>query len=457
MNKNLLNLACCLFPFYGMAQQAEQPNLIIINCDDMGYGDLSCFGNPTIKTPNLDRMAIEGQKWTSFYVSSSVSSPSRAGLLTGRLGVRTGMYGDQRGVLFPDSPGGLPAKETTIAELLQQAGYQTACIGKWHVGHKEEYLPLQHGFDYFYGSPFSNDMSRREQVKHGNLNYPHEYIIYKQKQIVDREPDQTNLTKRFTTEAIDYINQHHHKPFFLYLAHPMPHFPVYASDAFQGTSERGKYGDTIEELDWSVGEILTTLRRNGIDQNTYVIFTSDNGPWLPYKLEAGTAGPLRDGKNSHYEGGFRVPCIIWGKGIDPGTVTQMGSTLDIIPTFCELIGVSLPTDRVYDGVSLLPVLTDHTVKSPRETFFFYRGSLLYAVRKGKYKLHFMDRGAYKSKQVTVYEKPILYDLGADPEERFDVADSHPEIVNELKELAKSHKDSFTPASSIFDLKPVKKH
>ena len=452
MYKNLLAIASCLLPVCGIAQQAEKPNLIIIYCDDMGYGDLSCFGNPTIKTPNLDRMALEGQKWTSFYVSASVSSPSRAGLLTGRMGVRTGMYGNQRGVLFPNSPGGLPSEETTIAEMLQSAGYQTACIGKWHVGHKDEYLPLNHGFEYFFGSPFSNDMSRKEQVKCGNMNYPHEYIIYKQDKIVYREPDQTDLTKLFTTEAVNYINKHHQNPFFLYLAHPMPHFPVYASQAFQGKSERGKYGDTIEELDWSVGEILSTLKRNGIDQNTYVVFTSDNGPWLPYKQEAGTAGPLRDGKNSHYEGGFRVPCIVWGNGIDPGTITSMGSTLDIIPTFCDLLGLPLPSDRVYDGVSLLPVLTDHTAKSPRQTFFFYRGSLLYAVRKGNYKLHFMDRESYGSKHVTVYEKPVLYDLGSDPEERFNIADKFPEMVNELKELAKEHQNSFTPAKPIFDLK-----
>ena len=219
----------------GIASTPTKPNIIIINCDDMGYGDLSCLGSPTTKTPNLDKMALEGQKWSSFYVSASVSSPSRAGLLTGRLGVRTGMYGDKKGVLFPDSPGGMPAEEQTIPELLKRAGYTTACIGKWHLGHLPQYMPLQHGFDYFYGMPFSNDMSRKEQMKLGNKNYPYELVVYEQEKEVEREPDQTLLTKRLTEVATQYIRSHQKHPFFLYLAHPMPHFPVYASSRFQGT------------------------------------------------------------------------------------------------------------------------------------------------------------------------------------------------------------------------------
>lgn len=378
----------------GAASTATKPNIIIINCDDMGYGDLSCFGSPTTKTPNLDRMALEGQKWSSFYVSASVSSPSRAGLLTGRLGVRTGMYGDKKGVLFPDSPGGFPAKELTITELLKQAGYETACIGKWHLGHLSEYMPLQHGFDYFYGVPFSNDMSRKEQIKLGNKNYPYELVVYEQDKEIEREPDQTQLTKRLTEVATKYIRSHQKSPFFLYLAHPMPHFPVYASTRFQGVSDRGKYGDTIEELDWSVGEILQTLRQLGLDKNTWVVFTSDNGPWLSYKQAGGSAGPLRDGKNSHCEGGFRVPCIMWGGMVKPGHITQMGSSLDLLPTCCEMVGVNLPAGIQLDGVSLLNVLQDNLADSKREEFFFYRGSLLYAVRKGKYKLHYMNKSYY---------------------------------------------------------------
>ena len=432
------------------ASTEKQPNIIVINCDDMGYGDLSCFGNPTIKTPHLDRMAVEGQKWSSFYVSSSVSSPSRAGLLTGRLGVRTGMYGNERGVLFPDSPEGLPAEEITIPELLKNAGYHTACIGKWHLGHLPGYRPLDHGFDYFYGMLFSNDMSRKEQVKLGNVNYPYELVVYEQEREIEREPDQTLLIKRLTDTALRYIDTHQENPFFLYLAHPMPHFPVYASEPFQGESDGGNYGDTIEEIDWSVGCILDKLKELGLDKHTLVIFTSDNGPWLPYKDQAGSAGPLRDGKNSHYEGGFRVPCIMWGNMISPGHVTQMGSTLDLLPTCCELAGVDLPSGVVYDGKSLVGVLGNSKEQSPRDEFYFYRGSLLYAARKGKYKLHYMDKSAYGKDKRVLYDTPKLYDLSTDPEEQYDVANVHPEVVAEINRMVEKHRSSFSVAESIFD-------
>ena len=445
-------LISALFAAASSVQAAEtaRPNFIVIYCDDMGYGDLSCFGNPTIRTPHLDRMALEGQKWSSFYVSSSVSSPSRAGLLTGRLGVRTGMYGDRRGVLFPDSPEGLPAAEETLAELLHNGGYTTGCVGKWHLGHHPESMPLRHGFDYFYGYPFSNDMSHREQAKRGNTQYPHEFLVYEQDKVIEREPEQYNLTRQVTAAATDFIEAHRDRPFFLYLAHPMPHFPVYSSAAFQNRSEGGKYGDTIEELDWSVGEVLQCLRENQLDQNTLVVFASDNGPWLPYKTEAGTAGPLRDGKNSHFEGGFRVPCLMWGAMVNPGHITGMGSTLDLLPTFCEMAGVPLPADRTYDGCSLLPVLQDSQVRSPRDTFFFYRGSKLYAVRQGKYKLHFMDRSAYGPNDFRILETPELYDLGADPGEHYDIADHHPDKVAALIRLAQAHQASVTIHESIFD-------
>lgn len=429
--------------------KASTPNIIIINCDDMGFGDLSCFGNPTIKTPNLDKLAMEGQKWTSFYVSASVSSPSRAGLLTGRLGVRTGMYGNKNRVLFPNSKGGLPDNEYTIADLLRTAGYHTACIGKWHLGHLPEYMPLRHGFDYFYGYPYSNDMSKREQRKIGNEKYPYEYIVYEQDKELAREPEQYNLTQQVTNAAVDYINSNAHVPFFLYIAHPMPHFPVYASSKFQGSSIKGKYGDTIEELDWSVGEIIKTLFDNNLDKNTLVVFTSDNGPWISRKLEGGSAGVLKDGKGSTFEGGFRVPCIIWGAMVKPGYITSMGSTLDLLPTFCELVGIPLPIDRVYDGVSLLKVFTGHSNCS-RNVFFYYRGSDLYAVRKGAFKAHFCFKSAYGNDEKIIYEKPVLYNLDLDPEERYDISNSYPEIVDDLKNVAQEHLLSFEVAESIFD-------
>lgn len=430
-------------------EKETKPNIIVINCDDMGYGDLSCFGNPTTKTLNLDRMAIEGQKWTSFYVSASVSSPSRAGLLTGRLGVRTGMYGNKYRVLFPNSPGGLSLDEVTIPELLKQAGYHTACIGKWHLGCLPEHMPLRHGFEYFYGYPYSNDMSRREQIKMGHKNYPYEYVLYEQEKVIEKEPQQEELTQQVTNAAVRFIQSKGNKPFFLYVAHPMPHFPVYASSDFENKSARGKYGDAIEELDWSTGHILETLKQKGLDKNTLVIFTSDNGPWLMYHQLGGSAGPLKDGKNSPFEGGFRVPCIMWGAMVKPGQVTDMGSTLDLLPTFCEMAGVSLPSDRIYDGVSLLNVITNKSA-SKRDSYYFYRGSDLYAVRKGKYKAHFSHKSAYGPDKKIVYKQPVLYDLGTDPEERFDIAAQHPDIVAELTALAQEHKASFTVAESIFD-------
>lgn len=443
------------FVAVGTIQPVEahrKPNIIVINCDDMGYGDLSCFGSPTTRTPNLDRMAAEGQKWSSFYVSSSVSSPSRAGLMTGRLGVRTGMYGDRRGVLFPDSPEGLPQSELTVAEVLREAGYRTACIGKWHLGHHPESMPLQHGFEYFYGFPFSNDMSRTEQAKMGNKSYPYEYVVYEQERIVEREPEQTSLTETVTRKAVDYIRTHRREPFFLYLAHPMPHFPVYASSRFHGRSARGKYGDAIEEVDWSVGMILNTLKETRLDRNTMVIFTSDNGPWLSYRTEGGSAGPLREGKASHCEGGFRVPCIIWGAMVDPAHVTQMGSTLDLLPTFCDLAQIPLPQEVVYDGVSLLNVIENSQNTSERGTFFFYRGSRLYAVRKGRYKLHFMYKSAYGADSLKVFKHPELYDLGADPGEQWNIAAQHPDIVADLTKLAEEHRNSISIHESIFDKK-----
>ena len=434
-----------------MAQQAAKPNIVVINCDDMGYGDLACFGNPTIKTPHLDRMALEGQKWTSFYVSASVSSPSRAGLLTGRLGVRTGMYGNRRDVLFPFSPGGLPAGELTIPELLKEAGYHTGCIGKWHLGHLPQYMPLRHGFDYFYGYPFSNDMSREEKMKMGIKNYPYEYVLYEQEEVIAHEPNQHQLTQQVTQAAVRYIRSHAEGPFFLYVAHPMPHIPVYASEEFQEKSARGRYGDAIEELDWSAGQIMRTLQEAGIDKNTLVVFLSDNGPWLSYRQMGGSAGPLKDGKASAFEGGFRVPCIMWGSMVKPGMITDMGSTLDLLPTFCEMAGVTLPADRTYDGVSLLNVLAGKSA-SKRDEFYFYRGSELYAVRKGRYKAHFMYKSAYGSDKKVVYEKPVLYDLGEDPGERYNVADRHPDVVAELTELARRQEETVIPVESIFDLK-----
>jgi len=425
-------------------------NFIIINCDDMGYGDLGCYGHPTILTPNLDRMASEGQKWTSFYVSSSVSSPSRAGLLTGRLGVRTGMYGNQKGVLFPNSPKGLPENEKTIASLLKEANYVTACVGKWHVGHKAESMPLQKGFDYYYGIPYSNDMSRKEQILMGNTSYPYELPFYDQENIIEKEPDQTQLTQRLTEYAVSFIGQQKKKPFFLYLAHPMPHVPLYSSEKFSGKSLRGKYGDAVEEIDWSVGLIMEALAKNKLQDNTVVIFTSDNGPWLPYGIEGGSAGLLKDGKGSTFEGGFRVPCIVWGKNIASHVVTEMASTLDLLPTFCDIAGVELPKDRTYDGISLKKVW-EGSENNKREFYPFFSGNRLFAYRKGNYKIHFMAQPTYGQTKEEVYDKPKLYDLGKDPGELYDIASQYSDIVKELKKEAENYLSGIQIQNGLFDL------
>ena len=330
-------------------EQNLKPNFIVVFVDDMGYGDLGCYGHPTINTPNLDKMAYEGQKWTQFYSASSVCTPSRAGLLTGRLPIRNGMIGKQTRVLFPNSKYGLPDSEITIAEKLKESGYKTAAIGKWHLGHKKEYLPLQHGFDYYYGIPYSNDMDRvnsetccpgsqywqkyeNQKPKSTNYNVP----LIENNEIIERPADQTTITKRFTDKAVEFIKNNKEDNFFIYLAHNLPHTPLFASDNFLGKSKRGLYGDVIEEIDHGIGLIIEELKKNNLDKNTIVVFTSDNGPWLPFETHSGSAGLLREGKGTTWEGGQRIPGIFWGNGIKPGVINDLGSTMDIFPTLLEM-------------------------------------------------------------------------------------------------------------------------
>jgi arylsulfatase A len=426
----------------------ERPNFIIIFTDDQGYGDLGTFGHPTIKTPNIDQMAVEGQKWTNFYVAANVCTPSRAGLLTGRLPVRTGMYSNKRRVLFPDSAGGLPSYEVTIAKQLKSAGYATAAIGKWHLGHLPEFLPTSHGFDSYFGIPYSNDMDRVNEVTATEAfqNSKIEYFnvpLMRNAEIVERPADQNTITRRYTEEAVKLIQNSKDQPFFIYLAHSLPHVPLFASNDFLGKSERGLYGDVIAEIDWSVGEILSALKKAGLDQNTYVIFTSDNGPWLTYNQQGGSAGLLFGGKGTSYEGGVRVPTVIWGPGnVKPEVVSKIGSTLDLFPTISSLAGLELPDDRVYDGVDLSPVLKGQDA-SPRQEMFYYHGDRLFAVRKGDYKLYFYSNNplGYPEK-IEELEKPKLYNLSIDPSERFDLIDQHPEVMEEITALAKAHQSAL---------------
>lgn len=427
----------------------SKQNVIIIFADDLGYGDLSSYGHPTIRTKNLDQMAAEGQKWTNFYVGASVCTPSRAALLTGRLPIRSGMASSVNRVLFPDSHNGLQQSEVTLAEQMKKGGYATACIGKWHLGHKKEFLPTSHGFDSYYGIPYSNDMDnitpfrstdgyfsfwKSEERKDINtFNVP----LMRDTEIIERPADQHTITKRYTEEAIKFINEKKEEPFFLYLAHNLPHVPLFASKDFEGTSPRGLYGDVVEEIDNSVGQILDELKKTGLDKNTIVVFTSDNGPWLIMNEEGGSAGLLRNGKGSTWEGGMREPCIFWAPGrIKPGIVTDMGSTMDLYTTFSKMAGVDIPTDRIVDGIDLGPVLFNNE-KSMRKDMFYYRGDKLYAARVGDYKAHFITQEPY-GPDVFEHETPLLYNLSIDPSEKYDISKENPAVIQRINEVVKVH-------------------
>ena len=423
-------------------------NFIIVFVDDMGYGDLSSYGHPTIKTPNLDRMSYEGQKWTQFYSASSVCTPSRAALMTGRLPIRNGMIGSSTRVLFPNSDFGLPSSEITIAEKLKENGYKTAAIGKWHLGHKEEYLPLQHGFDYYYGIPYSNDMNaingvtccpgnnywpqyEKKIINSDNYNVP----LIENNKIVERPADQTTITKRFTEKAIEKINELKDDNFFIYLAHNLPHIPLYASEDFLGKSRNGLYGDVIEEIDHGIGNIITELKKQNLAKNTIVVFTSDNGPWLPFESHGGSAGLLREGKGMTWEGGHRVPAM------------------DLLPTIVDFTNTEKISDRVIDGVSIKQTLLNH-IPSERNKIIFYREREIYAVRYGDYKAHFIIKGAYNypegSNQKIVLDNPLLYNLSVDPSEKFNIAKKFPEKVKEIKKIAEDHLKSFEPPKSLLE-------
>jgi len=442
---------------------AAPPNVVIILTDDLGYGDLGCYGHPTIRTPNLDRMAAEGMKFTSFYSAAEVCTPSRAALLTGRLPIRSGMCSDTRRVLFPDSAGGLPANEITLAEALKPKGYATTCIGKWHLGHLPEYSALKHGFDSFFGLPYVNDMDRvPDKGPKGRAAFFAPKIEYwnvplmRNDRIVERPADQHTLTQRYTEEAVKFIKDKKDKPFFLYLAHAMPHVPLFASKGFAGKSERGLYGDVVEELDWSVGEVLQALRDEKLDKNTLVFFTSDNGPWLQFGEHGGSAGLLRDGKGSTFEGGMRVPGIAWWPGTIPSGATthEMASTMDLFVTAVKLAGGEVPTDRPIDGYDMTPMLMGKG-HSPRDTMYFYRGTKLFAVRHGPWKAHFLTQPAYGAGSKdgpTPHDPPLLYHLGRDPGEKTDVAKDNPKVVSQLREIAAKHSAAMKPGAPQLDSK-----
>ncbi len=445
-----LLLALLLVSTATVIQAADSPpNFVIIFADDQGYQDVGCFGSPDIRTPNLDRMAAEGRKFTNFYVGAQVCSASRASLLTGCYCDRVGVTG----VFFPNrNPRrGLNPDEITIAEVLKPKGYATACIGKWHLGDEKPFLPTRQGFDSYYGIPYSNDMSVNPEMsvsadivwregmtldKMRTEKPKRDWVpLLRDEEVVEYPADQRTLTKRYTKEAVRFINENRQRPFFLYLPHTMPHVPLFTSENFRG-SKRGIYGDVIEEIDWSVGQVLAALKAAGVDDNTLVVFTSDNGPWLSKGAHGGCALPLRDGKFTSYEGGMREPCIMrWPGRIPAGTTcSQIAATIDLLPTLAELAGSRPPQDRIIDGRSILPLLEGKPGANSPHNAYFYRTA---AVRVGKWKLHIRARSTVKSQPVG--KLPALHDLSTDIAEKNNLADEHPEVVERLAKLLDEHR------------------
>ena len=444
------------------AQPPAPPNIVIILADDMGYGDLSSFGSPNIRTPRLDAMVAEGQKWTNFYVQP-VCSPSRAALLAGRLPVRSGMYGIAAGTspkVFRDNAAqGLPTQEVTIAEMLKPRGYATAIIEKWHLGQLPQFLPMKQGFDHWFGLPYSHDMRMTAPRDKGLQSAAYydpkpaywDVPLMRNGDVIERPVDHRTLTKRYTEEAVRFINENRTRPFFLYLAHSLPHIPLARSADFEGHSAAGIYGDVVEEIDASTGRILDALKAAGLDRNTLVVFTSDNGPWLPFGTHGGSAGPLREGKGTTWEGGVRTPAIFWWPGtVRPSVVTDLGSAMDLFVTAAKLAGVEPPSDRVIDGVDLRMRLTG-SGPSPRQLVFYYWDNELRAVRKGPYKIHLITSGAYgEGESRREHNPPLLFNLADDPGERHDIAAARPDLVADLVREAEVHRRDMVPGRPLFD-------
>ena len=426
------------------------PNIVLIHLDDMGYGDLSLTGATGFKTPNIDRLGHEGLFFTHYYSPQAVSSASRAGLITGCYPNRIGFAG----ALGPNSTIGISDNELTIAQILKQRGYATAAYGKWHLGMQNQFLPTNKGFDEFYGIPYSNDM----WPNHPTGTYPG-LPYFKNEDVINPNvtpEDQKRFTTDFTMHTVDFIKRNGDNPFFIYLTHPMPHVPLYVSDKFKGKSEQGLYGDVMMEIDWGVGEIIRSLEETGLIENTIVIFTSDNGPWINYGNHAGSTGGLREGKGTTFEGGQRVPCLMMWKGVIPeGSISNsLASGIDILPTLAEIANAPLPTNKI-DGVSLLPILKGDLDAKPRETFlYYYRTNSLQAIRHGNWKLVFPHPGrTYQNFEPGVDGQPGevnqnfnhpggLYDLRRDPGERYDLSEYHPDIVDKLNNIANEAREDL---------------
>ncbi|NKI30800.1 sulfatase family protein [Croceivirga thetidis] len=436
-----------------VVKEPTPPNIVIIFTDDQGYNDVGIFGS-AIKTPNLDQMAADGITLTNYYAAQAVCSASRAGLLTGCYPNRIGIHN----ALGPDNTHGINATETTIAEMLKAIGYKTAIYGKWHLGHHKKFLPTRHGFDEWFGIPYSNDMWPYHPQQGPIFNFPNLHL-YENEMVIDTLTEQSQLTTQITERSIDFINRNKDNPFFLYVPHPQPHVPLFVSEKFKGKSEKGLYGDVIMELDWSVGQILDALKKNGLEENTMVIYTSDNGPWLSYGNHAGSAWPLREGKGTAWEGGQREPFIVkYPDSIAPGKlIKEPLMAIDLLPTIAELTGAELP-DQSIDGKSSWSLLKGESSKSPQEAYFFYyRVNELFGVRYGKWKLYFPHRyrtmagqepgkdGQPGNYRFINLEEIELYDLENDVSETQNVAEKFPDVVRKIKSLAKKKRQELGDA------------
>jgi arylsulfatase A-like enzyme len=439
----LFGLLCGLAGLCQAGQDDRPPNVVIVYADDLGYADLGCYGAQGYRTPNLDRMAREGVRFTDFYVAQAVCTASRVALLTGCYPNRVGLLG----ALGPSSRVGIADEETTLAEVFKSRGYATAIYGKWHLGHHPQFLPPRHGFDEYFGLPYSNDMWPRHPTN--PKAYP-DLPLIEGDRVKQLDPDQTQLTTWYTERAVAFVEAHRDEPFFLYVPHAMPHVPLFVSDKYAGKTERGLFGDVISEIDWSVGQILDALKRHGLDERTLVMFASDNGPWLSYGDHAGSAHPLREGKGTSFDGGVRVPFLARWPGRIPAhsIVSEPAMTIDLLPTLAHLIGAKLP-DRTIDGRDITPLLMAQSgAKSPHEAYYFYWGGELQAIRSGPWKLHFPHEyrsmegqppgsggkpGPYKTSTIDL----ALFDLSADPGESRDLTAQHPEIVERLQTLAET--------------------
>jgi arylsulfatase len=448
--RSKIMMLACGGIFSAQLQAKDNVNFIIIHLDDMGYGDLTVTGATGYSTPNIDRLCTEGARFTNYYSAQAVSSASRAGLLTGCYPNRIGFSG----ALGPSGKTGIHPDEETIAEVLKKQNYTCSAIGKWHLGHLREFLPLQHGFDEYFGLPYSNDM----WPYHPTANFP-ELPLIENNDIINPNvmpEDQEQLTTWYTERAVKFIKNNKNAPFFLYLAHSMPHVPLYVSDKFKGKSEQGTYGDVMMEIDWSVGEILKTLKENKLDKNTLIIFTSDNGPWINYGNHAGSTGGLREGKGCTFEGGQRVPCIMrWPGKVPAGVViNQLASSIDLLPTLAEICGAPLPSKKI-DGVSLRKLILEDMADKPREYFlFYYRKNNLEAVRNAGFKLILPHSGRTYENFLpgndgkpgkTNENSPVgaaLYDMRRDPGERYNVYEQYPGTVAELMKIAEAAREDL---------------